>query len=277
MDGRADLHVHTQFSDGAHTPRELIRRAHDAGLTAVGITDHDSVGGIAEARIAAAEFGIEVIAGVELSSCFDATEIHILGYFINTEHPVLREALDLFRMRRIKRVERIVSKLNKLNVPLSMEAVLEIATGDSVGRPHVANAMVSHGHADSYYQAFHRYLGDGRPAYERKESFTPEETIKLISESGGLSFLAHPGTMVDEATIKKLIDAGLDGIEVVHPSHTPDQVRYFRNIVNQYYLLESGGSDYHGGLKNDDHTLGAVTVPMGVIEAMRRRLSKNAE
>lgn len=272
MNGQADLHLHTSYSDGAHLPHELLKKAKAAGLSAISITDHDTVGAIAEAKEIGLGLGVEVIPGVELSAAFDAGEIHILGYFFDVDDPGMLAALDLFRERRLRRIERIIDKLNKLNIPLSMDAVLEMATGDSVGRPHVANAMVSYGHADSYYQAFHRYLGDGRPAFERKENFTPEETIRLIADAGGLSFLAHPGTMVNEALIKRLIDAGLDGIEVVHPSHTPEQSKYYRKIVDQYYLLESGGSDYHGGLKNDDRTLGTVTIPLTAVDIMRRRL-----
>ncbi len=272
MDVRADLHLHTSHSDGAYPPREVLAKVKTAGISVISITDHDNIGAIEEAQEAGRELGVEVVPGVELSASFEVAEIHILGYFFDTTHPALREALSIFRERRLKRAERIVDKLNKLNIPLSMQSVLDEAGGDSVGRPHIANAMVSQGHAESYYHAFRQYLGNGKPAFERKEGFSPEETIALIAEAGGLSFLAHPGNYMEESAIRHLIDAGLDGIEVIHPSHSAERVEYYKSIVDQYYLLESGGSDFHGGLKNDERALGAFTVPVSVVDTMRRRL-----
>ncbi len=272
VDGRADLHLHTVHSDGALTPRELLVKARDAGLSVVSITDHDSVGALDLALLDARSLAIEIVPGVELSASYQNGEIHILGYFVDCSNKILLDALAVFREKRKLRVERIVNKLHKLNIPLKLESVFANATGDSIGRPHVANAMVNEGHASSYSQAFHKYLGDGRPAFEKKDGFSPEETIELIRQAGGLSFLAHPGTSVDEDFITHLIDTGLDGIEVVHPSHTPELSQYYRGIVNQYYLLECGGSDFHGGLKNDDQLLGSVTIPTSAVDAMRRRL-----
>jgi len=272
VDGRADLHLHTIHSDGALTPQELLDKAKEAGLSVVSITDHDSVSAVTDAVRHARNLDIEVVPGVELSASYQNGEIHILGYFVDCSNKPLLDALAIFREKRKQRVERIVNKLNKLNIPLTIESVFASATGDSIGRPHVANAMVNGGHASSYSQAFHKYLGDGRPAYEKKDGFSPEETIELISRAGGLSFLAHPGTTVEEDFITHLIESGLDGIETVHPSHTPELTLYYRGIVNQYYLLECGGSDFHGGLKNDAQLLGSVTIPTSAVDAMRRRL-----
>lgn len=272
MDGRADLHLHTIHSDGALTPQELLDKAKEAGLSVVSITDHDSVSAVTDAVRHARSLDIEVVPGVELSASYQNGEIHILGYFVDCSNKTLLDALAIFREKRKQRVERIVNKLNKLNIPLTIESVFASATGDSIGRPHVANAMVNGGHASSYSQAFHKYLGDGRPAYEKKDGFSPEETIELISRAGGLSFLAHPGTAVEEAFITHLIESGLDGIETVHPSHTPELTLYYRGIVNQYYLLECGGSDFHGGLKNDAQLLGTITISTSAVDAMRRRL-----
>lgn len=270
----ADLHTHTIHSDGALSPRELIVRAKNAGLDAISITDHDTINALEEAASLSAELGVEVIPGVELSTNCGGNEVHILGYFFDVTDENLRESLTVFREERLKRVERIVDKLNRMNIPLTVESVLAEAGNGAVGRPHVANALVNEGHASSYQQAFNKYIGDGRPAFEKKSVVSPEETVRLIADAGGLSFLAHPGRSVDEATLTSLIKAGIDGIEVRHPSHTPDLVRYYRGIVNQYYLLESGGSDFHGGLKNDDQQFGQVTIPFSTVDAMRRRLSR---
>lgn len=275
MEALADLHTHTTHSDGHHSPLELLQKAKEAGVTILGIADHDTVAALDEAMEIGRTVGVEVIPGMELSATYSEGEIHVLGYFMDYRSPVLTEALAIFRQKRLDRVERIVGKLNRLKIPLTVESVLAEATGDSVGRPHIANALVNNGHAATYHQAFSKYIGEGRPAFEKKDEFSPEDTIRLIADAGGLSFLAHPGRSVDENLLHHLIKSGLDGIEVYHPSHTPELVQYYRGIVNEYFLLESGGSDFHGGMKNDDHLLGRVGVPFETVEIMRRRLFPN--
>jgi predicted metal-dependent phosphoesterase TrpH len=274
LDGRADLHTHTIHSDGALSPVELVTKAKRVGLSAISITDHDTINALDDAASFSDEYGIEIIPGVELSTNYNGSEIHILGYFIDVKNKHLLQSLTVFREERLKRVERIVDKLNRMNIPLTVESVLANAGSGAVGRPHVANALVNGGHASSYQQAFNKYIGEGRPAYEKKSVVSPEETVRLIADAGGLSFLAHPGRSIDEATLTHLIKAGLDGIEVIHPSHSPELVKYYRGIVSQYCLLESGGSDFHGGLKNDDQQFGHVNIPLSTVDAMRHRLSR---
>lgn len=275
MEGKADLHTHTTHSDGALSPYDLISKAKDAGLPIISITDHDSVSALEEAVEIGKKLGVEIIAGMELSTTFNDQEIHILGYFVDYHSKTLLDALAVFRGRRRKRAERIVDKLNRMNIPLKLESVLANATGDSIGRPHIANALVNEGHAESYHEAFSKYIGDGKPAYEKKEEYSLEDTVRLIAEAGGLSFLAHPGRSMNEALLFHLIKAGLDGIEVVHPSHSPDLVRYYRGIVGEYCLLESGGSDFHGGAKGDESLFGRIGIPVAAVDVMRRRLFSN--
>jgi len=275
VDINADLHVHTSYSDGALSPFELIVKAKDAGLDIISITDHDTVDAIDEAVQIGKEFNLEVIPGVELSANLDQLEFHILGYFMDYHNKSLLESLAVFREKRLRRAERIVGKLNRMNIPLSIDSVLSNASGNAIGRPHIATAMVNEGHAQSYHQAFSKYLGDGRPAFERKDEFSPEETVRLIAAAGGLSFLAHPGRSVNDTLLARLIESGLDGIEVIHPSHPPDLVSYYRGIVNEYCLMECGGSDFHGGLKNDDQILGRFGIPAATVDIMRRRLFAN--
>ena len=275
VEDKADLHLHTTYSDGAYSPAEVIQRAKSAGLRIISITDHDSIGGLDEAIAVGKKNNIEVVAGIELSASFNGTEVHILGYFVDYHNSELLESLAGFQQERLKRAKRIVGKLNDMNIPLSIDSVMERVSGDSVGRPHIADALVSEGHADSYREAFHKYIGDGRPAYEHKWNFTPEDTVRLISQSGGLSFLAHPGRSTNEELIFRMIRSGLDGIEVIHPSHSPDLVYYYRGIVNEYCLLECGGSDFHGGDHGDDSTVGHYTIPVSTVEVMRRRLFSN--
>jgi predicted metal-dependent phosphoesterase TrpH len=272
MSKRADLHIHSLYSDGVLSPIEIVTRAKRAGLDIISITDHDSVGGLEAAIEAGRDIGIEVISGIELSANQNGFEVHILGYFIDYKNKELASSLAGFRNERLKRAQRIVGKLNDLKIPITIESVLGHVTGDSIGRPHIANTLVEGGHADSYHQAFDKFIGDGRPAYEQKWNFSPEETVRLISQAGGLSFLAHPGKSMSEEMIIQLIKAGLDGIEVVHPCHTPDLVYYYKGIVDEYCLLESGGSDFHGGELGDEGTFGQYSIPISAVDLMRKRL-----
>lgn len=272
MDGRADLHTHTTYSDGALSPYDLVKKAKSVGLNIISITDHDTVGGLDEAIEIGREFDVEVIPGVELSASLKDMEVHILGYFFDYKNKILLDALAVFRQERLKRAERIVDKLNRMNIPLKMESVLANSSGGAVGRPHIATALVNEGHAESYKQAFSKFIGDGKPAFEKKTEFSPVETVRLIAEAGGLSFLAHPGRWMEDTLLFELIKSGLDGIEVVHPSHSHEFVDYYRGIVNEYCLLECGGSDFHGGMKGDDNLLGQFGIPISAVDIMRRRL-----
>jgi predicted metal-dependent phosphoesterase TrpH len=270
--GRADLHLHTNYSDGALSVQELVQKAHDAGLSVIAVTDHDNVAAIDEAIEWGASLGVEVVPGLELSATMGEKDIHILAYFVDHKNQTLLDYLAFFRRERYKRAERIVEKLNKINVPLELEAVLEQAGVGSIGRPHIANAMVDQGFIESYHEAFSKYIGVGGPAYEKKYQVNPQEAFKLITQAGGLSFLAHPGKYTTELELSELINLGMDGIEVVHPSHDPHRQAFYRSVVGQYFLLESGGSDFHGGKKNDESALGSFWVPLSVVDAMRKRL-----
>lgn len=270
--GRADLHSHTTHSDGALSPYELVTKARNAGLAALSITDHDNVGALDEAIEWGKSLGVEIVPGLELSVSLGEKDVHVLAYFFDHKNPNLLDYLSFFRRERLKRAERIVEKLNKMNIPIKFEAVLEQAGVGSIGRPHIANVLLDEGWIESYHEAFEKYIGMGGPAFEKKYQVTPDEAIKLISSSGGLSFLAHPGKYTTELELSQLIKSGVDGIEVIHPSHDEKRQAYYRGVVNQYFLLESGGSDFHGGKKSDDHTFGTFTVPMQVVETMRKRL-----
>lgn len=269
---RADLHLHTIHSDGAHSPYEVVHKAKRAGLSLISVADHDHVAGISEAMLVGGELGIEVVPGLELSVAVDDRDIHVLAYFVDTHNEALLEYLEFMRVERMKRAERIVKKLHSINVPLSMDKVLEKAGQAAVGRPHIATALVEEGLAETYHDVFLKYIGVGRPAYVAKYLCSPEEALALIEEAGGLSFLAHPGNSIPEDVLLRFIKAGVDGIEIVHPSHSAEVVAHYQAITSEYYLLESGGSDFHGGPKNDDDALGRFTVPISAVETMRQRL-----
>jgi hypothetical protein len=273
MEGKADLHMHTIHSDGIFSTAELVGRAKEAGLTIISITDHDNVTAVDEAIEVGKRCGIDVIPGVELSAGVGEQEVHILAYLFDHKNQHLLDHLTFFRIERMKRAERIVEKLNGLNIPLKLDAVLERAGAGSVGRPHIATALYEEGLTDSYNEAFYKYIGYGKPAYERKYQVSPQAAIELIASAGGLSFIAHPGNSLDEAVLLEFINEGVDGIEVIHPSHSPERVMHYSGIVNEYFLLASGGSDFHGGRRNDQDLLGKYYISLDNVQEMRRRLS----
>ena len=272
MSDRADLHLHTIHSDGTLSPGELVKRAKAGGLSTISLTDHDSVAGIEDARAAGRQVGVEVITGVELSVSVGDQDIHILAYFFDHTNQNVLDHLEFYRYERVKRAERIVGKLNDLKVPLRIESVLEKAGNGSVGRPHIANALLDEGLTGTYNEAFLKYIGQGKPAYERKIRVSPRAAIEMISAAGGLTFLAHPGVNVGEEVLMGLIRDGIDGIEVVHPSHSEERVAFYRGIVSEYFLLASGGSDFHGGRRNDNGSLGKYYITAEEVDVMRRRL-----
>ncbi len=274
MNGKVDLHMHTNHSDGVYSPSEIVNKAKEAGLEAISISDHDSINGIEEAIETGNSIGVEVIPGVEISSEYNGKEVHILGYFINIKDPEFKRYLQFFREERVKRAERILEKLDNLGLHLTFDDVMEVAKNSAIGRPHIAKAMHAKGLVSSYYEAFNKYIGNGCPAYEKKVHLSPESAYKIITDAGGLSFIAHPAFM-QEDVLKDLIESGVDGIEVYHPSHPAQKVKFYKGIVSEYYLLESGGSDYHGGQRNDDDNFGRFYTSYSSLEAMKKRLIKS--
>lgn len=270
---RIDFHMHTTYSDGHYTPFELLKKVKDLNIDIISITDHDSVNGLEEAISIGKDFGIEVIPGVEISTDVEDKEVHLLGYFLDINNAELNKYLSFFRDERYHRAVRMVKKLNALDLDISIDDVLEVTNGSAIGRPHVAIAMMRKGIVNDYYEAFQKYLRDGAPAYERKIHVSPQSALKIINDAGGLSFIAHPGHL-KESILMTLINSGIDGIEVIHPSHNSYQRKFYRGIVNQYCLLESGGSDFHGGEKGDDNNLGRYWLDPKHYKEMMQILGK---
>lgn len=269
MTDHADLHTHTLCSDGGLTPEALVTQAHSHGLRALAITDHDTVAGLAAAHAAGDRLGVEIIAGVELSTTVDGEEVHLLGYFFDPTHPALREHLAAFQDARRARAEAMVERLNALGVSLRWEAVAAQVQGTAVGRPHVAQALAEGGFVDDPAAAFDQYLGDGGPACVSKPLFPAHEALAILHAAGGIGVLAHPGHWTSDATVMTLIRDGLDGLETVHPSHDATLTRYYRQIARDFGLIETGGSDYHGTHPSDDARFGQVTVPYAWVERAR--------
>ncbi|OGV88260.1 MAG: phosphatase, partial [Melioribacter sp. RIFOXYB12_FULL_38_5] len=215
MPNKIDLHTHTLYSDGALAPCELVELAHLNGLQTISITDHDSMNALKEATECARDLGMDIITGVEISTDLDDKEIHLLAYFIDEGNEELQKYLSFFRDERLHRAKRMVKKLQNLGLKITLDDVLDYAKNSAVGRPHIAYAMTDLGIVKNYQEAFERYIGDYGPAFERKIHVSPQSALKLINDSGGLSFIAHPGYM-KEHLLMSLIKAGVDGIEVIH-------------------------------------------------------------
>ncbi|HMQ67995.1 MAG TPA: PHP domain-containing protein [Ignavibacteria bacterium] len=270
---KADLHLHTNYSDGNLSPIQLIDLSKKYGISVISITDHDNVNALEEAIIYGNQNGIQVIPGVEISADLDKQEVHILGYFIDYKDKRLLEFLSASRNLRIRRNEKIVRKLNEMGSTISFNDI-KVKAGEmtSIGRPHIAMELNEEGFVKSYYDAFIKYIGDGKPAFVKKPNPKSSEVIRIISEMGGLSFIAHPGKLVRDELLISLIQEGLDGIEIIHPSHSKSDIEYFSKMAAEHFLLTSGGSDYHGGVKNDGRNFGNYCISMDEIINMKRRL-----
>lgn len=270
MASRVDLHIHTACSDGVLSPRDVVQRASSRGLQTIAITDHDTVAGVPEALEAASEVGLECIPGVEMSCEMAKGEAHILGFFVSTDADTsLSVMLARFRASRLERARKILDKLARLRVPLDWEDVRRIAGGESVGRPHIARAMVEKGYVPTVSEAFERYLRREGPAYVPRFRVAPEEAIRLIHEAGGLAVLAHPWDVAD--IVAWLAGEGLDGIEAYYPFYTPAMSAQLEAIAERLGLIVTGGSDFHGPGVSADVEMGSVDVPEGVVEALHER------
>lgn len=255
-----DLHCHSTASDGALPPTAVVQEARRQGLSALALTDHDTVAGLAEARLAAEQLGVRLIPGIELSAVEGDVETHLLGLHLQDVGTMEQQLADLRGMRRA-RAERMVERLNALGVKVTMEMVLEHAAGGAIGRPHVARAVVAAGAAADMREAFDRYLGNGRPAYVGKDRLAMADAIRMIHDAGGIAVLAHPGETATRARLAALRDVGLDGCEVRHPSHSDEAIGRIGRLVDELGLLPSGGSDWHGSY-DGWRTLGVMQVPL---------------
>lgn len=267
MNDLVDLHSHTTYSDGYLSPFELIKKARQRGLRGLSITDHDTVAAIPEALEIGQNLGVEIIPGIELSCIENGRDVHLLGYFIDHTNAELLKYTAFFYNERQKRAGRIVKKLNDLNVPLRLDDVMERATSGLVGRMHVASALIDNGYSSSVKEVFDKYLGYGCPAFEAKWEFSIEQGIQLINRCNGLAVIAHPKYIPEEALLP-FIDSGLDGIEVIHPCHDRNLERHYRALASEYCLLDTGGSDFHGGREQDENNFGKMGVPYSKVESM---------
>jgi len=267
--GRADLHIHSTASDGKLTPADIVLEAARRGLSFIALADHDSIDGIAPAQATARAFpGLKVIPGVEISTDVPEGEVHVLGYFIDYTDAEFNAALDRFKNSRLQRGQKMVAKLEKLGINIDWQRVMEIAGGSTIGRPHIAQAMLEKGYVTSFKQAFSEYLGHNRPAYVERDKMTPKEAVELIIKAKGLPVLAHPLTLPHpEAMTAKLKAGGLVGLEAYYDGYTTEEINRLLTLAEKHQLIVTGGSDYHG-LDPTETAIGDADLPMEAVEKL---------
>ena len=264
-----DLHLHSTASDGTIPPEGVVALARQAGLRAIALTDHDTVAGVEEARAAATGAGLELVPGVELSAYEGEQETHVLGLHL-ADLDEMRDSLAVFRVARRDRAIAIVKRLNELGVRITFDDVLAVAGDAAIGRPHVARAMVENGWAMDLRDAFDRYLGAGRPAYLDKRRIGIAEAIDLVHRCGGIAVIAHPGPDGSMKRIAEFAAMGIDGVEVIHPSHSAEDRARLLALANHFGLVPSGGSDSHGSA-DGIRVVGAMKVPGEWLEVQLAR------
>jgi len=265
-DKRVDLHTHTTASDGLNTPGDLVRLALGRNLAALGVTDHDSLGGVQEALHAAQGTDLVVFPGIELNTDVPGREVHIIGYFAEPETPYLQQMLALLQNSREDRAQQILAKLASLGIHLEWDKVVAEADG-SIGRPHIAQALLDAGYVETIGEAFEKYIGKDGPAYVEHLRLTPEQAVELVVQGGGVPVLAHPTDVLDY--IEPLIAVGLQGLEVYYPTHTQVDVDNLRRLADQYGLITTGGTDHHGRPRYGDTQLGDIYIPLDVIPPLQ--------
>ncbi|HOM02771.1 MAG TPA: PHP domain-containing protein [Acetivibrio sp.] len=276
MDRFIDMHTHSVASDGSMRPSELVRHAKESGLSAVALTDHDTVDGIKEALEEGERLGFEVVPGVEISLDFD-TEMHMLGYFFGESYLNIEPVLKRLRENREKRNPKIVENLSRMGFDITIDEVIAEAQGRVVARPHIASVMVKKGYVKSVAEAFEKYLANGKPAYVKRETFTPEEGIKAIRDAGGIPVLAHPiylGLSIEglDGLLTRLVTAGLKGIEAYYVDNTADDTGNLLRLAIKHNIVPTGGSDFHGRFKPDisiGKGRGNLRVPYEVLERLK--------
>ena len=270
----ADLHTHSFCSDGLRKPTQAVQEAHAAGLRALSLTDHDTVEGTEEALHAGKSLGVEIIPGSELSAHVGDREVHLLAYMIDWADKNLNESLNRVQDVRYKRGIAIVEQLTKMGISITIDEILKQANGSPLGRPHIASVLINKGVVANKDEAFLRFLGDRAPAFQSKPNIPAGDVIDVVHQSGGIVVLAHPGQTLSDSVLSHLVSAGLDGIEIYHPSHQPPQIDFYTKLANQNKLVMSGGSDSHG---NEQGTkIGDFGISYEAIDAMRTRAERYA-
>ena len=272
--------MHTSASDGLCGPDELVACAVRAGITDLSVTDHDTVAAVPAVTALARRAGIAVVPGIEITAVWRGMDVHVLGYFFDPASIVLASFLERQRADRVDRLRRMAALLEGLGRPVDVAGLLDRARTSSpcsIGRPHLARALVEAGHATDIGDAFERFLRPGAPAYVPRRGPSPFDAVGIIAEAGGLSSLAHPASLGHDELIPDLARAGLGAIEAWHPDHSPAAVDRYQELARRNALAVSGGSDYHGDPAHGAQALGTVLLPAGEYKALERRHRSGTE
>lgn len=267
----ADLHIHTNKSDSTFSPEEVVGYAARCGLSAIAITDHDSVEAIPLVNEYAGQYDIELIPGIELSSDANGEEAHILGYYIDYKKQWFLDRVQFLREMRTRRAHQMLGRLNELGLEITIDDVLNMSGEGAIGRMHIARALLEKKYISSIAEAFQKYIGKGRYAYVKKYRITPEEAIDMIGKLGGISVLAHPQIMNLDAVIPAMIKQGLQGIEVYHTDQNREGEKKYLALAERYNLLVTGGSDCHG-IGKGKVLMGTVKIPYELVEKLKDRI-----
>jgi len=264
----ADLHVHTCHSDGTYTAAQLVKEGLKRGIGALAIVDHDTTEALDEAIAQAQGTDLEIIPGIELTAQHERQEIHVLGYFLDHQNEALLSKLKLVQLNRVERVYKIIENLEGLGLKLNPRTVFDISGQGSVGRMHIARALVQDGLVDSTAEAFRKYIGDKSPAYVLGFKLSVSEAIELIHAAKGVAVLAHPYMLHNDALIEEFVGYGLQGIEVYYPEHSQAMVNFYLALAKKLNLLVTGGTDFHGSAK-PQIKLGMIKIPLELVEKLR--------
>ncbi len=269
---KIDLHIHTTFSDGTLTPEEVVKLAKENGLSAISITDHDGIRGVAIAEKIGKELGIEVVPGVEISAKRENRSVHILGYFIDLHNQKLNDFFQYMRDERMKKAEKMVIKLREHNIDIKMEDVLVYSGNGGIGRPHIAEVLIAKGVVRNFKDAFYRYLGDGKSCYVSKANVPTKSVIELINNAGGIAVLAHPSSGNVEEFIPEFVKEGIKGLEAYYPKYSKAKIQEYLDLTDKYNLVPTGGSDCHGD-RGECIKIGEFWVEYDVLERLKRKAS----
>jgi predicted metal-dependent phosphoesterase TrpH len=267
-----DLHIHTEYSDSTLTVEEVVKRAEEMGLGGVGITDHDTVDGLPSLIRLCEKRGMLAVPGVELSAVLDDTDIHVLGYFIRHDNREFNRRLRQFQEARVDRAREMVDRLIGMGVLLDFESIEELSGRGTIGRPHIAIALLRKGAVHSFEEAFARYIGYHAPAYVPKFRLHPADAVSMIKRVGGFPVLPHPGVLGDDDLVAKVIRMGMMGIEAWHPHHSDEEAERYLELARQYDLVATAGSDCHGALDGPS-SIGGRTVGIETVYEMKGRLT----
>lgn len=266
---RIDLHTHTTASDGQDTPAELVNFAVQQGVSVLGVTDHDTIDALVEVQTHATAAGITLVPGVELSTTVDRAEVHVLGYFVDTDDSSFTGALAELAQSRVNRIILMIEKVQSLGYDIDGDAIIAQAAFGSIGRPHVARALMAIGAVKDVSEAFDRFLKAGRPGYVPRDPFAPEDAVRLLVRNNAIPVLAHPFSTRDiEGTLKRLVPVGLMGLETYYAEYSPEQHQEIRAIADAWELIPTGGSDYHGVGFREGRVLGSSPVPQEVADRL---------